>query len=292
MKKPFCAAPWNYLHVRADQRFGACCISRMYYDPDTNNTFDEHWNSPEMKALRVTLMSGKPDPKICYRCLPENCNSTALSYKGYNEKAAPHLTEMMDKTLEDGTTTYFPRTFDFRTDLCNFKCRMCYDTFSSKIKTEHIKYGLETTPRGKVDSLEATGLTDDSISKLEYITWAGGEPFMSPVYWEVIDRLIELGNTDLKMFYYTNMSFPGKTIDRAVNTLCQFSRVFLSGSLDGTGEDVEYIREGVKYEEFVSNLKYLQCSLPLATFSISYTATSMGLHTLGETSLPQGAHHS
>jgi MoaA/NifB/PqqE/SkfB family radical SAM enzyme len=159
---------------------------------------------------------------------------------------------------------------------------MCDDNSSSHIRGIKIKAGRNPCWQGEVNSTSDAGLTDDRIKDLELITWAGGEPFMSPMHWEVMDKLVKFKKTDLQVNYNSNMMFPGKTLDKTVKLLKKFKNVKIVASLDGVGEDVEYLREGLDYQKFCDNTKKVQSENPHVKIVIGFTAMSMGVLTLDE----------
>ena len=272
----FCAVPWNHFHVTATQKFGICCLSNT--ENDSSSTFEEHWNSDLMKNLRASMIKGEPDHEICKLCIQKE-NTETPYYVWQNIKAEPFIQEILEKTSLTGKTNYLPRTLDIRTDLCNLKCRMCSEAASTSIRQEFVKHKIKVIPKGKL-SEESSKISDDHAKILTQVTWAGGEPFMSPVHWEIMDQLVRVGNTNVNLFYNSNMTFPGKTLQRTIDVLKNFKDVEISASIDAVGEDVEYIREGLDYSKFIENLKILKSELPHITFGVGYTATSMGLLTL------------
>jgi hypothetical protein len=272
--------PWNHLFVKSDKKFSFCCTTTFV--DEKSKSFSEFWNSEEMKSLRRILMSGELPPEaLCYRCMSERTMKRSFAER-HSVLDIPYEEEFLSKTSIDGTTTYIPKTIEIRTDLCNFKCRTCNDVFSTSIRSEKIKNGIKLfSPKpGEIDTLEKAGLTDELLSNLIHANWAGGEPFMSPLHWDTLDRLIELGNCSVRMNYNSNLSMPGNTLNRAVSTLSKFSNIRICLSLDGWGEDGEYIRDGLKNEEFESNLIVLKRECPHIEISLGYTGTSIGLFTL------------
>jgi sulfatase maturation enzyme AslB (radical SAM superfamily) len=278
MNKPFCAAPWNHLAMRASRRFGLCCLS-LYRDDDAQ-TFEEHWNSPQMKTIRVQMMNGKPPADLCKRCIKGGTSTPDPVNTNHNSIAEPYLEEMLQKTSLDGTTTFVPKTIDFRTDHCNFKCRVCNSGASTSIRNEQAEIGNRVPIYGKVEEISKMDLPSGFFENLEHVYWAGGEPFMSPMHWNVMDKLVEVGNTKAHVRYNTNASFPGTTLDKAINVLKNFDSVMIGASIDGFGEDVEYIREGLKFWKFCNNLESIRLRLPQAKIMCVYNATSLGLLSL------------
>jgi MoaA/NifB/PqqE/SkfB family radical SAM enzyme len=91
-----------------------------------------------------------------------------------------------------------------------------------------------------------------SAAVLERINFAGGEPFMQPKQFELVDHLVatrEASHIDLA--YTTNLTlFPLPFIRR----LSAFRSVAIIASCDGVGEVFERIRQGARWNRFVQNL--------------------------------------
>jgi organic radical activating enzyme len=219
-----------------------------------------------------------------------------MAVPGYvrrNERSIDRISEMVDKTSSTGETSYFPTTIEIRTNFCNFKCRMCSENYSSSIRAEKIKLGYNVRPLNEIDE-SGLDFSDDQLQSLTFINWAGGEPFMSPVHWKIMERLKQLGKTDVSMNYDTNLSFPGNTLERTKSLLQDFNNVRFSVSLDAVGSDVEYIRDGIVYDDFIANLSEMKkvihpdptlhdSSIPMRAKNgiiLSYTATSLGIMSL------------
>lgn len=278
-KKPFCMAPWSHLHVIPNGMYSWCCntSSTVRIQADTP---EEAWNHPTMKRGRVAMMGDAP-PVECHRCVADSFTPVP-AYVYHNRRAEALIPEAMEKTAEDGTTEFMPITLDLRTDLCNLKCRTCHPNSSTAIQTEFRDAGKVIpikAPSTKVRN-PSTLLSDDQMRRLTRITWAGGEPFMSPTHWETMERLAAVGNTSLGVFYDTNGTFPGKTLDRACSLLSKFSNVTLALSLDGVGEVGEYIRDGLVYADVVQNMRTIRQTAPNVELAIGATITSIGLLSL------------
>ena len=275
MKTPLCCAPWT-LYVGADEKFDLCCITREI--KGNYSSFEEFWNSEEIRNIRKQMLSDTL-PDFCYKCNKDSSHLNNLVYKDVlNRYSDTDLSEMVDKTDLDGYTTFLPNIIDVRTNLCNFKCMTCGDRSSSSIRSSKIKKSIKVNPIGTINTLEQMGLTDHVIQNLKFIRWAGGEPFMSPVHWQVMDKLVKFNKNPI-ITYDTNLSFPGKTYEKSVSLLNNFSNIRMFISLDGVGKDVEYIRSGIDYDLFLDNLKILS-EVEFIEKSIQYVATSIGLLTL------------
>jgi hypothetical protein len=278
MSEFFCTAPWDHLHLRADKFLGVCCTSSYR---DDSCTFEEFWNSDFMKSLRVSMMKGEPPHEICKRCLGERVTEVP-QYVRRNQRSKDSIEEIVKKTSLDGTTTYLPKTIELRTNLCNFKCRICDDEFSTSIRGEKIKAGLNVSDVGSIDSISDLKLPREIYSRLTHISWAGGEPFMSPMHWEVMNELKRIKHFNPRINYYTNFSFSGDTLEKAIELLKPFTKVTLFPSLDGTHDDVEYIRSGLCYQRFIEVTDSFKKNVPSIRIMVGYTATSVGLLSLCE----------
>jgi len=81
---------------------------------------------------------------------------------------------------------------------------------------------------------------------------------MWKIHWEAMSRILELGYADKVLARYnSNMSrinFYGKNLFGDI--LKYYPRFQICASMDGTGEIGEYIRTGLKYDEWLNNMKY------------------------------------
>lgn len=278
-KKPFCMAPWSHLHVIPNGMYSWCCntSSTVRIQADTP---EEAWNHPKMKEGRVAMM-GDTLPTQCHKCAVDPFMSTP-AYVHHNLRSQDLIPEAMEKTSDDGTTEFMPVSLDLRTDLCNLKCRMCNPGSSTAIQAEFREAG-KTIPVKVVSNVArnpSTLLSDDHMRNLIHVNWAGGEPFMSNVHWETMERLVAVGNTSLYVRYNTNGTFPGKTFHRACSLLSKFRHVEVALSMDGVGEVGEYIRDGMVHDEVVQNMRNLRQSAPNIKLVVDATITSIGLLSL------------
>ena len=164
-------------------------------------------------------------------------------------------------------------SFDYRfSNLCNFSCRMCGDMLSSTWEAENKKYGkgdYENRIWGRKDIKEKLQKFHDQQvvkefteaieeKRIKEFYWCGGEPLMWKIHWTAMQRVIELGYAD-RVFarYNSNLSridFYGKNLFD--DCLVNFQDWQINASIDATGEIGEYIRTGLKYDEWLTNIKY------------------------------------
>lgn len=283
-KNTFCVAPWTHTYLSPQSERRLCCASReqaswqkQYIDSaGTDNkeykptTLEEHWNSEHMKNVRKRILNGENIPEC------QVCNSNLLNlytYRQYfTENLFPHkIPEILANTDEDGFTTMKPVSYDYRIyNLCNFKCRMCGEQLSSAWETEkrsmnswNPKQDMWMIPENKkkIEDFQSTVIEQelwDSVNNktIEEIYWVGGEPLMYDIHWEVMKSLVESGHSkNVVVRYNTNLSRTSYKGNNLYELLPHFKRVNICASMDATGHVAEYIRSGLKYNEWLENFK-------------------------------------
>jgi hypothetical protein len=281
--KTFCMAPWTHTYLSPQTERRMCCASResaqsfrQYIDRSGDlkeynpETLEQHWNNDHMKSVRKKMLAGE----ILSEC--EVCDNKLLNtdvYRDYFNNLFQHkIEEAFEKTDATGVTTMSPISFDYRfNNLCNFKCRQCGDMLSSSWEAEQRNNGMwsaEQHPwmasplREKIKEFQDTQIVKEFMSaienkSIEEIYWVGGEPLMWDIHWDSMSRIIELGFQDrVYARYNTNLSritFKGKDLFK--DLLNKFKDWQVCASIDGTGETGEYIRTGLKYNEWLKNFK-------------------------------------
>ena len=285
-----------------------CCASRepaqnfrQYIDTKEGTgtykpqTLEEHWNGEHMRDVRRRMMAGE----TLSEC--EVCNNKLLNtdvYRTYFWHLFQHkYDEIWTSTDETGWTSMKPVSWDYRfSNLCNFKCRTCGDMLSSSWETEQKKHNMTNLKDPKNNWMipevrkEITKFQDTQIEKefaeaveehrIEEIYWVGGEPLMYEQHWRYMKRIVELGDGPrLYARYNTNLSrIRYKGVSLAEDILPNIRDWQICASLDGTGAIGEYIRTGLRYDEFVDNFRTL---LPLARnkrmMRLDYTLTLPGM---------------
>ena len=280
--KTFCMAPWTHTYLSPQMERRLCCSSRepsrnfkQYIDtknPDVSDkidliTLDEHWNSEYMKSVRLKLKAGEEIPQCAV------CNYKLLNEQVYrqhfNHLYKNKIDKAFDLTDDTGVTTMKVESFDYRfSNLCNFSCRMCGDMLSSTWETENKKHGKESLWSRKDIKEQLEQFHDQQVIKefteaveekrITELYWCGGEPLMWKIHWETMLRILELGYADKVLARYnSNMSrinFYGKNLFDDI--LQYYPKFQICASIDGTGEIGEYIRSGIKYDEWLENIKY------------------------------------
>ena len=137
--KSFCLAPWIHSYISPQGLRQICCVAEHNFG--INQSLESIWNSDEMKDIRTKMMNGEI-LSACNRCNDKSINPNP--YRDYfNRQYEWYTNDIISNTKEDGTFNGVPRTFDYRTNVCNFKCKMCSEEFSSQIQGEKLNNGLD-----------------------------------------------------------------------------------------------------------------------------------------------------
>lgn len=285
--KFFCMAPWTHTFASPQGERRLCCASReeaswqkQYIDTGGGGaetefappSLEEHWNSEKMRSVRLRMMAGERLPEC------QVCNDNVLnmySYRSYfTEQLFNHkIQEAFASTGDNGVTAMKPISFDYRfSNLCNFKCVMCGEQLSSSWETE--KRMLKTwnptndkwmvkDNRFKIKTFQEETLEKEFIAavkegRMEEIYWVGGEPLMWGIHWWAMKYLVDNDMAkNVAIRYNTNLSRT-RSLDGSVDLydlLPHFKRVNLCASIDATGETVEFVRHGIKWDEWLDNFK-------------------------------------
>jgi sulfatase maturation enzyme AslB (radical SAM superfamily) len=91
---------------------------------------------------------------------------------------------------------------------------------------------------------------------IRHLEILGGEPFLDSAHFTLLERLIDVGNTDLHLIYTTNgQQMPSLRLSKL---LSKFAKVQINLSIDGKDKVFDYMRYPGKWETLEEVLKQLQ----------------------------------
>jgi hypothetical protein len=280
-----CMAPWTHTYLSPQTERRMCCASRepaqnfeQYIDTSSGTgnyiplTLEQHWNSEHMRSVRRRMMAGETLPEC------EVCNSKLLNtdvYRSYFDHLFGSKYQLaMELTTPDGSTKMQPVSWDYRfSNLCNFKCRTCGDMLSSSWESEQQEHKMIDWANPKNNWMrprvkeQITKFQDTAIEQefsnaveshqVEEVYWVGGEPLMYEQHWRYMKRIIELGDgPHVYARYNTNLSRTCyRGIDLFTDILDHVRDYQICASLDGTGAIGEYIRTGLRYDQWLANFR-------------------------------------
>lgn len=260
--KTFCLAPWISVHTWPDGKTFPCCLWNSN-DPVgniNNNSLKELWNSEKMKEARIKMLNGE-EVSSCSRCYHLEGIGDGSYRQRINSLHSKRISEI-ENTKEDGSLDDMKLyLWDVRlSNFCNFKCRSCGAELSSSWHSDTISLGasLEQYPKAVINVNDRTSfmsMLEPHYEFVDEIYFAGGEPLLMPEHYLILDKLIELGRTDVTIRYSTNFSKLKFGKKHIFDYWKHFPNLELYISVDGVGKIGEYVRKGFNDNEFNFNLK-------------------------------------
>ncbi len=292
MNKSFCILPFIHLNGYMDGTAKPCCDSqKAFTDINLKGTsIEDAFNSEEYKKLRLDMVNGVQNDycSACYDLEKQDIKSSRIRW---NEHHSARLNDIDKKYISDedfdGTVATEFVSLDLRpSNICNFKCRTCNDSYSTKWQEEKEDFyktnmGVLAFGEEKVESLSKVDfkLNEESMKNIEVLYFAGGEPFVLEEHFKLLDSL--KNKKDISLMYNTNFSilkYKGKTI---FEYLKDFRKVHFSISIDGLGEVGEYVRTGFDTKVFKKNmmvLKWAMTQYKNITYDFQYTASLLNAY--------------
>ena len=256
----YCPSPWTGgFFTHTEQK--ACCSHKSIKIPSPlkylagDYTVDDTQFGSYLKDVKHGIISGNLDGS-CQRCKDqENQGIRSLRQVFVDQAKNLGIAEVHDPDAPS-----VPQAIEVRlSNLCNFKCRMCYPMYSSLFDKEvsenpQLKryFRQDEVAYGKVHSNQQ--LIDDIITMIPNLKWinlTGGEPMILPEVMNLIDEIIRQGcDSKMALQITTNCS----TIHpKMLEHFKKFKKIQLTLSLDGIDKTVEYIRHGTIWNKVNSN---------------------------------------
>jgi organic radical activating enzyme len=304
----FCAAKWVQTTLILQTGWNHSCHHpaphKIPLDELAANYKALH-NTKFKKQQMQTMLDGER-PSECDYCwtVEDIGNVSDRTFKTGSSWAWNAIPEILAAKTDDITPTYLEISFS---NVCNFKCAYCSPDISSKWLEEIEQFGPYPTSN-KLGNLEWLKSSDrypyankdynpyieafwkwwPELSKgLKTLRLTGGEPLLSKDVWALLEMLEADPDLDpeLVLGINTNLNVPTALIEKLSATIKRLAprikaiQIFTSN--EATGTQAEYIRYGLKYKEWHTNLEGLLATIPSnVTVSIMTTINILSLSTL------------
>ncbi|MDD4973881.1 MAG: twitch domain-containing radical SAM protein [Bacteriovorax sp.] len=303
----FCLAKWFQVTLHLQNGHNHSC-----HHPNTHQTtLEELKDNPSTlhnthfkKKIRKLMLEGVR-PKECEYCWKiEDTPGEHFSdrhIKSNDEWAKPFFDEAIDAGCEKNINPkYLEVSFS---NSCNFKCAYCLPHISSSWMKELKQYGeYQTTSKhhafAYLEQLGKMPIIDTSLNPYVKAFWewwpslykdlktfriTGGEPFMVPDTYRVLEYVADNPNPELSLAINSNLGVEQRLIDKAALSIGKImdsknvKDITIYTSLDTWGEQAEYIRYGLNMDLFLRNLYYILEKLPEVqlTFMCTYNLLSI-----------------
>ena len=276
-----CDLPWKHISVHPHGVCSVCCVSNHahgqsaasditpdggYKKINISKGIPAIINSDSFKQIRKQMVEGEVPPAC------KTCHDVELAGgKSKRQKDSFYMTDVDKSTKEDGEIKIDLRNVEIRLgNYCNLKCRSCNAESSTSWITDYMKLKDEVNFPSNYDELQTMDYTNydwvedetfyDALihhsPMIDQLHISGGEPFLVPKHFKLLDRLIEDGlASKMKIFYITNGNYDFEKIKPALEKLKHFQFVGISISVDDFGDRNDYIRKNANFQLTIDNIK-------------------------------------
>lgn len=276
-----CAAKWLDSTIWLYSGLTASCHHPPSHPIDLseikNNPSAIH-NTTLKKQARLDMQQGKRPTECEYCWKIEDLSKDHISDRVFQSVNYDFETI---KKLKD---TFFKDNINLKTlevafdRSCNFACSYCNPSFSSKWAkdiNDHGPYkGLITDKRehythnhSSIEPFLGQELNPyieafwdwwpELKKSLRQLRVTGGEPMMSPHFWKLLESFKADGNLDINLAVNSNLGAKDDLIDKLIRESHFIRHLEVFTSNEAFGVEAEYIRDGLNFDKWKSNIKKL-----------------------------------
>lgn len=274
--KSFCGAKWgnSTLWLNSGET-SSCHLPPVHkIDPDQIASDPAKLHNTDHKYKMRELMQNGVKPTECDYCWKiESMGDNYISDRVF--KSLQFTPEEMQEWFElPADSRIVPPTLEIMFDrTCNFACSYCNANFSTSWERDIKKngfYDLETRGGGafKHDGTYNNCYEKEEnpfikafwewwpelSQKLRVLRITGGEPLMNVDVWKLIDMFAE-ERYQFELGINTNLGAKKSIIDRLIDRSADIENLTLFTSMETTGAQAEYIRDGLEYDEWKNNVE-------------------------------------
>lgn len=303
----FCMAKWMHTTVHLlNGTTHSCYLPPVHPIPLSEIKADPAalHNTNEKKLQRKAMLEGKR-PKECSMCwaiedLPQAHISDRI-LRGSESWTTPYFDEVKRLPWNGNILpSYMEVSFS---SACNLKCSYCSPHVSTKWHEEikqHGPYKLTYTYQD-TKGLAKAGLMPiedednnpyidafwkwwpELYTRLKVFRITGGEPLLSKHTFKVLDWIDQNPNPNLELDVNSNLSVPEKVFDRFIEhaesivNAGKIKSFSIHTSLDTFGEQAEYIRHGLNFQNFQKNVYRYLDRVPNGQLSFMSTFNALSI---------------
>lgn len=258
-------------------------------------------NTPIKMDARGQMLAGQR-PSECSYCwkIEERGRLSDRITKSAEPWALPHLNEVLQSGVGPRMQPrYVEISFD---SVCNLKCAYCGPSYSTAWMNEIKAKGPYPTSKLynnlwlaewngtlPLPPAERQAMVDrfwdwwpELVQGLQNFRITGGEPLLSQETWKVLAWLAGNAMPQLQFAINTNLSVPEDRIAnliQAMNScLNNVARFTIYTSVDTVGARADYIRFGLKYDQWLKNVRLiLQSAQAPITLSLMVSVNALSL---------------
>lgn len=255
-KDAWCVNAFHALSGNNNGTTKICCMIRA----DTEklalgtNTIEENFNQEHIVSVRDALEKGVRHSD-CKWCWHEERSGRKSKRLRDNEK---YLKVVKETGKEYEGLAKFELNLG---NTCNLKCRTCaphssstwmkedYEVYSKPLYSSYKQYAEQMKKYSQTYDDDSPFWEDleKNLPTVKQFDFYGGEPFMSNRMWSTLEKAVELGYAkDIELHYATNGThWP----EDKVQIFNEFKHLNLNFSIDGIGEQFEYMRFPAQWDD-------------------------------------------
>lgn len=269
-----CVAPFTSICYHTDGFMAPCGFLNPPIDLRSIEDYRDH---DFIKNLRQNMLDNKRN-SVCDHCynLEDNNLYTVKQELAMLSGIKDDSLEEFEKAVLDEPIKFVELKFS---NLCNFKCRICYPKISSSIASEERRFNKDFTEwktynRPSVFDSNSEDFLLEEIKRmaknLEHVAFTGGEPLMNWQHWECLDYFIE-NNCKPKIIYFSNGSILTYKDQHIFDKWKHFDDVDFRVSIDAIGDQAEYWRPGEAFDVILDNIKSIRDNMPHVKIKFTLT---------------------
>lgn len=236
--KYLCYAPFTSIKISIDGRVSPCCYNKSHDDSYVLKDMSGIWYGEVFYNYRSHIKKDSL-PSSCAICEKSILNNEFDSVKihQYDNYKVSRLGKLQPRAIEMAIS-----------NTCNLECIMCNGRHSSSIRKNRENLPILEDLFGEKFRTEMK----DYIPYLQEAIFAGGEPFLIPLYYDIWEDIIRL-NPKCEISIVTN----GTILNDRIKSLMERGNFKINLSFDAVSKDTyERIRVNANYEETIKNLEY------------------------------------
>jgi radical SAM protein with 4Fe4S-binding SPASM domain len=254
--KIFCIAPWLSLNINQNGDVQPCCITSDHkFGNVLHEDIKDIWNNEKIREFRKNMIEQIP-VNSCTACYDKEISGQKSLRQSFNQSLFHHGSQFIYDTNEDYSVNEFGFIhWDVKFgNKCNFKCRSCCPGSSSSIEFEQ---NGKLSPFNDFSKINFNRIKP-YINIVNHLYFSGGEPLIIEEHYKMIVMLMKLEKHKDEGFYLnynTNFSTLKYKKYHIFDIWDKFQNVFVSISIDGSYKRGELLRNGFKWDKFVSHVE-------------------------------------
>ena len=197
----------------------------------------------------------------------------------FQEFTPPTLVEIANQVTIDSKILESNNPFMLEVSLgntCDMKCMYCNHVYSSQWATESLKNNtinveiykqVQSNPNERFINLFWEWVNTKAKHSLDRIGIIGGEPLITPEFYDFLDKLIEVyadkEGPKTRIWVVTNLNATDNYYNKFLEYIPKLSEKFILEvhiSMEALNDQAEYIRNGLDWNRFESNVNKLFAS--------------------------------